>query len=114
MSWQEEYERKQISVGQVFEDHLTGNQKIYTGGLHVPATIINELIARVGKGELSGIDLYGNWMNGDITFAGLDVSPQQFRYHTYFAGPNERTGFAGGSKCVAHIPVHFSDTNLML
>lgn len=114
MSWQEEYEREQISVGQVFEDHLTGNQKIYTGGLHVPATIINELIARVGKGELSGIDLYGNWMNGDITFAGLDVSPQQFRYHTYFAGPNERTGFAGGSKCVAHIPVHFSDTNRML
>ena len=53
-------------------------------------------------------------MNGDITFAGLDVTPEQFRCHTYFAGPNERTGFANGSRCVAHIPVHFSDTNRML
>ena len=114
MDWQDEYERKKITVNQVFEQHLTGNQKIYTGGLHVPTTIINALISRVAEGALTGIDLYGNWMNGDITFAGLDVTPEQFRYHTYFAGPNERTGFANGSKCVAHIPVHFSDTNRML
>ena len=114
MDWQDEYERKKITVNQVFEQHLTGNQKIYTGGLHVPTTIINALIDRVATGTLTGIDLYGNWMNGDITFAGLDVTPEQFRYHTYFAGPNERTGFANGSKCVAHIPVHFSDTNRML
>ena len=114
MDWQDEYERKKITVNQVFEQHLTGNQKIYTGGLHVPTTIINALISRVAEGALTGIDLYGNWMNGDITFAGLEVTPEQFRYHTYFAGPNERTGFANGSKCVAHIPVHFSDTNRML
>ena len=114
MDWQDEYERKKITVNQVFEQHLTGNQKIYTGGLHVPTTIINALIDRVATGALTGIDLYGNWMNGDITFAGLDVTPEQFRYHTYFAGPNERTGFANGSRCVAHIPVHFSDTNRML
>lgn len=104
MDWQDEYERKKITVNQVFEQHLTGNQKIYTGGLHVPTTIINALIDRVATGTLTGIDLYGNWMNGDITFAGLDVTPEQFRYHTYFAGPNERTGFANGSKCVAHVP----------
>lgn len=114
MDWQDEYERKKITVNQVFEQYLTGNQKIYTGGLHVPTTVINALIDRVATGTLTGIDLYGNWMNGDITFAGLDVTPEQFRYHTYFAGPNERTGFANGSKCVAHIPVHFSDTNRML
>ena len=114
MDWQDEYERKKITVNQVFEQHLTGNQKIYTGGLHVPTTIINALIDRVATGTLTGIDLFGNWMNGDITFAELDVTPEQFRYHTYFAGPNERTGFANGSKCVAHIPVHFSDTNRML
>ena len=114
MDWQDEYERKKITVNQVFEQHLTGNQKIYTGGLHVPTTIISALIDRVATGTLTGIDLYGNWMNGDITFAELDVTPEQFRYHTYFAGPNERTGFANGSKCVAHIPVHFSDTNRML
>lgn len=114
MGWEEEYERKQISVDQVLDQHLTGNQKIYTGGLHVPTTIINALLQQVKAGGLSGIDLYGNWMNGNVTFADLDVSPSQFRYHTYFAGPNERTGFATGSKCVAHIPVHFSDTNRML
>ena len=138
MDWQQDYERKQITLDQVFEEHLTGTtstsnklfdkntassshnspqeakQKIYLGGLHVPTTIINELLNRVKKGTLSGIDMYGNYMNGDITFADLQVTPDQFRYHTYFAGPNERTGFAQGSQCVTHIPVHFSDTNRML
>ena len=75
MDWQDEYERKKITVNQVFEQHLTGNQKIYTGGLHVPTTIINALIDRVATGTLTGIDLFGNWMNGDITFAALDVTP---------------------------------------
>ena len=75
MDWQDEYERKKITVNQVFEQYLTGNQKIYTGGLHVPTTIINALIDRVATGTLTGIDLFGNWMNGDITFAGLDVTP---------------------------------------
>ena len=75
MDWQDEYERKKITVNQVFEQHLTGDQKIYTGGLHVPTTIINALIDRVATGTLAGIDLYGNWMNGNITFAGLDVTP---------------------------------------
>lgn len=114
MNWQEEYERKQITLEEVFDKHITGNQKLYTGGLHVPATIINEMLARIAEGSLSGIDSYGNWMNGNITFANLDVTPQQFRYHTYFAGPNERSGFSAGSGCVTHIPVHFSDTNRML
>ena len=120
MNWQQDYERKQITLDQVFEQHLTGrtsagqNQKIYMGGLHVPTTIINELLARIKSGNLVGIDMYGNYMNGDITFADMDVTPDQFRYHTYFAGPNERTGFANGSRCVTHIPVHFSDTNRML
>lgn len=119
MSWQDDYERKQISLAQVFDEHLIGrtekgNQKIYMGGLHVPTTIINELLSRVQDNTLTGVDIYGNYMNGDITFADMNVAPDQFRYHTYFAGPNERTGFANGSKCVTHIPVHFSDTNRML
>lgn len=114
MNWQQEYEQKQISLDRIFEEHITGNQTIYTGGLHVPATIISEMLARINNGQLSGIDSYGNWMNGNISFADMKVTPQQFRYHTYFAGPNERTGFATGSGCVTHIPVHFSDTNRML
>ena len=119
MDWQQDYEQKQLSLDEVFEKHLTGGtkehkQKIYMGGLHVPTTIVNELLSRIKQGTLYGIDLYGNYMNGDISFADLDVTPNQFRYHTYFAGPVERTGFANGSKCVTHIPVHFSDTNRML
>lgn len=106
---------QQLSVEDLFDRHLTGGgQRIYAGGLHVPTTIINALIDHVKDGSLSGIELCGNYMNGDITFAGLDVAPERFRYRTYFAGPNERTGMATGSKCVTHIPVHFSDTNRML
>ena len=47
MNWQQDYERKQITLDQVFEQHLTGrnstgqNQKIYMVGLHVPTTLIN-------------------------------------------------------------------------
>ncbi len=114
MNWQDEYERKQLSLHEIFTKHITGNQKIYIGGLHVPTTIINAMLRLVKNRELSGIDLYGNWINGDVTFADLDVTPEEFRYHTYFAGPVERTGFSTGSKCVTHIPVHFSDTNRML
>lgn len=115
MDWQLEYERKQVSLDQIFEEHIVGGgQKLYTGGLHVPLTIINAMLDRIRDGRLSGIDIWGNWMNGDVTFADLQVTPQQFRYHTYFAGPNERTGFSTGSQCVAHIPVHFSDTNRMM
>lgn len=115
MNWEQDYERKQISLDQVFVDHIVGGgQKLYTGGLHVPMAFINAMLDRIKSGQLSGIDIYGNWMNGDVTFADVHVTPDQFRYHTYFASPNERTGFANGSGCVAHIPVHFSDTNRML
>lgn len=97
MDWQQDYERKQITLDQVFEEHLTGTtsisnklfdknnassshdssqeakQKIYLGGLHVPTTIINELLNRVKKGTLSGIDMYGNYMNGDITLSLIHI-----------------------------------------
>lgn len=112
MGWQREYNNKQITLDEIFERHITGNQKIYTGGLHVPTTIIMGILDRVQTGELSGINIYGNWMNGDFPFGDMHVTPDQFRYHTYFAGPNERAGFKSG--CVTHIPVHFSDTNRML
>lgn len=36
MDWQDEYERKKITVNQVFEQHLTGNQKIYTAAFTYP------------------------------------------------------------------------------
>ena len=120
MNWQAEYERKQVTLDEIFEKHLTGSrllgrkQRIYMGGLHVATTIINALLDHIKAGTLHGVDIYANWMNGDITFADILTTPDNFRYHTYFAGPNERTGFAAGSGCVAHIPVHFSDTNRML
>lgn len=120
MNWQAEYERKQVTLDEIFEKHLTGSrllgrkQRIYMGGLHVATTIINALLDHIKAGTLHGVDIYANWMNGDITFADIHTTPDNFRYHTYFAGPNERTGFAAGSGCVAHIPVHFSDTNRML
>ena len=112
MSWTKEYKEKQVSLQQIFESHLTGNQKVYIGGLHTPNTIINEMLQRIRDGRLSGIDAWGNWINGHVTLNETQVGPETFRYHTYFAGPNERAGMAAG--CVAHIPVHFSDVNRML
>lgn len=112
MDWQQDYEQKCISLDEVFERHITGHQKIYTGGLHVASTLIKEMLKRVSEGALEGLDLYGNWMNGDFPFDQLQVTPEQFRYHTYFAGPEERKGF--GSKCITHIPVHFSDVGALL
>lgn len=109
MGWQQEYAQKQISLEEVFERHITGHQKIFTSGLHVASAVIGELLARVQDGRLEGIDLYGNWMNGTFPFAQMNVTPAQFRYHTYFAGPQERGGFSSG--CVTHIPTHFSDVS---
>lgn len=111
-NWREEYAAKQISLDQLFEQHVTGGQRIYFGGLHVPNTVVNELLRRVREEGLSGIDIWANWMNGSIDLNLMDVlSPDVFRYHTYFAGPNERAGFG---RCVSHVPVHFSDVWSML
>lgn len=109
MAWQDEYERKQCSLDEIFERFIRGNQSIFTSGLHGATAILQELYARIARGELFGINSYGNWLNGQFPFGELSVTPDQFRYHTYFAGPEERKGMAQGSGCVTHIPIHFSD-----
>lgn len=111
-NWQAEYAVKTISMDELFARYITGGNRIYCGGLHVPTTVVNEILSRVRSGLLSGIDIWANWMNGSVDFVQLgEVSPEVFRYHTYFAGPNERAGFAS---CVSHVPVHFSDVWSML
>lgn len=115
MDWQDEFLRKQITIDELFERYITGNgQKVFTGGLHIPHFVVLEMLNRIRDIRLWGIQQYGGWTNGDVPFRDLAVSPEQFRYHTFFAGPNERGGFATGSKCVVHVPTHFSDTNRML
>ncbi len=107
----ETYARKTVSLEELFERFITSGTSMYTGGLHVASTIIHELMARVADGRLEGIDIYGNWMNGSFDFKNLDVGPDRFRYHTYFAGPDERAGFG---LCVAHIPAHFSQVSALM
>lgn len=108
---QETYAHKTISLEELFERYIVSGTSLYTGGLHVPSTIIHELMARVSDGRLEGIDIYGNWMNGSFDFKSLAVDPERFRYHTYFAGPNERAGFGA---CVTHIPAHFSQVSALM
>lgn len=111
-TWRDEYVSKQIGINDLFDRFVTGGQRIYFGGLHVPTTIINELLRRVREGRLMGIDIWANWMNGKVDLDLMNVVPPEvFRYHTYFAGPNERAGFGS---CVSHVPVHFSDVWDML
>ncbi len=105
------YEHKTVSLEELFERFIVSGTSMYTGGLHVPSTIIHELMARVADGRLKGIDIYGNWMNGVFDFKNLNVTPDQFRYHTYFAGPNERAAFGS---CVTHIPAHFSQVTALM
>ena len=108
---QDAYVRKTLSLDELFDQFIVSGTSMYTGGLHVPSAIIHELMARVADGRVEGIDIYGNWMNGDFDFKSLDVGPERFRYHTYFAGPNERAGFG---TCVAHIPAHFSQVSALM
>jgi acyl-CoA hydrolase len=68
--------------------------------------LINTLLDCIEDGAIDHIDSWGNWMNGDFPFKDRAFERSQFRYHTYFAGPNERGGFGS---CVSHIPVHFGD-----
>lgn len=108
---QDAYARKTLSLDQLFERFIVSGTSMYTGGLHVPSAIIHELMARVADGRLDGINIYGNWMNGRFDFKDLDVGSERFRYHTYFAGPNERAGFG---TCVAHVPAHFSQVSALM
>ena len=106
MGWESEYAAKLTNAEEAIDRFVPSGTKVYTSGLHVPTVLINELMDRVRAGRVSGIDSWGNWMNGKFAFSELDVPADVFRYHTYFAGPNERNGFGHS---VAHIPVHFSD-----
>ena len=106
MTWESDYQSKVMTAQEAFDRFIHDDMRIYTSGLHVATVLVNELIQRVRDGRLSGIDTWGNWMNGRFPFGELDVPADVFRYHTYFAGPQERAGFG---KCVAHIPVHFGD-----
>ncbi len=110
-SVQETYESKTVSLDELFERFIVSGTSLYTGGLHVASTAIHELMARVADGRLEGINIYGNWMNGELDFKSLDVPPEVFRYHTYFAGPNERPAIGS---CVAHIPAHFSQVTALM
>ena len=106
MSWQAEYESKLMSAEEIITRYVRDGSKVYASGLHVATVLINELINRVKGGEVQGINMWGNWMNGHFPYKELDVPADVFRYHTYFAGPNERAAFG---KCTSHIPVHFGD-----
>ena len=106
MSWESEYTSKIMTAEDAFDRFIRSGMKIYSSGLHVATVLINELLARVQDGRLTNIDMWGNWMNGRFPFDTLELPRETFRYHTYFAGPQERAGFG---KCVAHIPVHFGD-----
>ena len=110
MGWEAEYQSKLMTPEEAFDRFITSGMTIYGSGLHVATQLINELIARVSDGRLTGIDLHANWMNGSFPFGELDLPRETFRYHTYFAGPQERAGFG---KTVAHVPVHFSDITLL-
>ena len=106
MSWQSEYQAKTMSADEALDRFVADGMNIYASGLHVASVLVNGLMDRVCDGRLSGIDMWANWMNGDFPFKNLELPAETFRYHTYFAGPEERAGFG---KCVAHIPVHFGD-----
>ena len=106
MDWQAEYLSKTTTAQDAIERFVPNGAKVYASGLHVATLLVNELMRRVRAGELHGIDLWANWMNGDFPFKDFDCPADTFRYHTYFAGPNERAGFG---HCVSHIPVHFGD-----
>lgn len=106
MGWQSEYQAKTMSAGEAVSRFVKSGDKLYTSGLHVATELIRELMDQVCDGRLTNITTWGNWINGKFPFSDFDLPRDRFRYHTYFAGPNERAGFGG---CVAHIPVHFSD-----
>lgn len=112
MNWQQEYESKIMSADDAIDQFIRNGYNLYTSGLHVPSQLILTLLDRVRTGKLTGIDIWGNWMNGSFPFGDLNVTEDQFRYHTYFAGPNERAGIAAHN--TAHVPVHFSDTEALV
>ncbi len=106
MSWEAEYQSKQMTAEEIITRFVPSGSKVYASGLHVATVLVNELIEQLRSGRLHGIDMWGNWMNGRFPYSEMDFPADVFRYHTYFAGPNERNGFG---HCVAHIPVHFGD-----
>ncbi|MGI6591492.1 MAG: acetyl-CoA hydrolase/transferase family protein [Eggerthellaceae bacterium] len=111
MEWETEYSSKLMTADDAIDRFIKDGYNLYTSGLHVPTLLILTLLDRVKTGKLTGIDTWGNWMNGHIPLGDVHATADQFRYHTYFAGPNERAGMVAHN--TAHVPVHFSDVEAM-
>lgn len=111
MGWETDYSSRIMSADNAIDRFIKSGHHLFTSGLHVPQRLILTLLQRVQDGALTEIETWGNWMNGTVPFDTLNVRADQFRYHTYFAGPNERAGMRAHN--TAHIPVHFSDIEEM-
>lgn len=106
MSYEEIYHSKLITADEAVKKFIKSGDKLFIGGLSVATPILSALLDRIKNDEYENISAYGNMILSDIGLNDAHLTPDKFRYYSFFHGKYEREGVQFGS--VTHVPLHLS------
>lgn len=106
MSYEEIYHSKIMTADEAVEKFIKNGDKLFIGGLSVATPVLSSLLNRIKNDKYRGISAYGNLILSDIGLNDENLTPDKFRYYSFFHGKYEREGTKFGS--VTHVPLHLS------
>lgn len=105
MNWEIEYQSKLCTAAQAVKEHIKDGDVVAMGGLSAAGTVLDAMFDQIKAGKLHGISLEGNLLTEHIPIDDPDLTPEQFRYRSFFYGGYERAGSKMGN--VTFVPTQF-------
>ncbi|MEA4971767.1 MAG: acetyl-CoA hydrolase/transferase C-terminal domain-containing protein [Candidatus Metalachnospira sp.] len=109
MSFEEIYNTRLMTADEAVKTFVKNGDKIFIGGLSIATPILSSLLDKIKNDEYKNISAYGNLILSDIGLNDARLTPDKFRYYSFFNGKIEREGAKYGS--VTHVPLHLSHFN---
>ena len=108
MEWQQIYKDRSIDVETMLDRFVGDGTSVFVGTFEVAGGLIRPMLKRIQDGALHGISMYGGITSEDLHLDELTVGFDEFHYHNYFTGGNERNGISAGH--TAYVPLHLHRT----
>ncbi len=105
MEWQQIYKDRSMDVETMLDRFVGDGTSVFVGTFEVAGGLIRPMLKRIQDGALHGISMYGGITSEDLHLDELTVGFDEFHYHNYFTGGNERNGISAGH--TAYVPLHF-------
>ena len=108
MEWQQIYKDRSMDVETMLDRFVGDGTSVFVGTFEVAGGLIRPMLKRIQDGALHGISMYGGITSEDLHLDELTVGFDEFHYHNYFTGGNERNGISAGH--TAYVPLHLHRT----